>query len=416
MSSRSFLPLSASVVLCVLSAHAADWTEFRGPTGQGQVREGKLPLEWSPTRNVVWKQAIPGLGWSSPVVVAGRIYLTSAVAAAGKSEGPSLRVLCLEAKSGRIVWNVEVFAPGASAPRGHTKNSQASPTPIFADGKLYVHFGHMGSACLDTDGKVLWQQTDVKYNPVHGNGGSPVLVEDKLVFSCDGADKPFVIALDRNTGKVSWKTTRTVTAAKTFSFCTPLVIEVKGKKQIVLPGSNAVYAYDPADGKEIWRVRYKGYSVVPRPVFGHGLLFVCAGYDPPASLLAIRPDGNGDVTDSHVAWTTNKRVPLTPSPLLDGDELYTLSDDGYASCLDAKTGTVHWSERLNDRFSSSPILADGRIYCQSEKGQTFVLQAGKTFKLLGRNEMGERTLASFAVADGALFLRTEGNLYRIEER
>jgi outer membrane protein assembly factor BamB len=416
MTPRSFFPACATIVFCAGSAGAGDWTEFRGPTGQGVVSEGKLPLEWAPDRNIVWKQAIPGVGWSSPIIVSNRIYLTTAVQPAGKTGGYSLRTLCLDAKTGKEIWNVEVFAPGAGTPKGHNKNSQASPTPIFADGQVFVHFGHMGTACLDTDGKIVWKQTDVKYNPVHGNGGSPVLVDNKVVFSCDGGEKPFVVALDRATGKVAWKTDRTVKAVKTFSFSTPLVIEMKGKKQIVLPGSDEVCAYDPADGKEIWRVRYKGYSVVPRPVFGHGMVFVCAGYDPPSTLLAIRVDGTGDVTDTHVAWTMakNQSVSLTPSPLLDGDELYMVSDRGNVSCLDAKTGKLHWTKKLEGGFSSSPLLAAGRIYCQNEKGKTFVLKAGKTTEELGQSNMTEPTLASFAVADGALFLRTESNLYRIE--
>jgi outer membrane protein assembly factor BamB len=416
MTPRCFLLLSATILLCAGPSGAGDWPEFRGPTGQGTVRDATLPLEWGPDKNVVWKHAIPGLGWSSPVVVAGRVYLTTAVPAAGQGGGPSLRVLCLDARSGKENWNVEVLSPGPKAPRGHTKNSQASPTPIFADGKLYVHFGHMGTACLDADGKVLWRQTKVNYDPVHGNGGSPVLVDGTLVFSCDGADDPFVVGLDAANGKVRWKTARKCDAFKKFAFCTPLVIDVGNKRQVVLPGSHAVCAYDPADGTEIWRVRYEGYSNVPRPVFGHGLVFVCTGYDPPASLLAIRPDGKGDVTETHVAWKVKKAVPLTPSPLLDGDELYLISDDGTASCLDAKTGTVHWSRRLGGRYSASPVLAAGRLYCQSEDSKTVVLKASKTFEELGRSEIGERTLASYAVADGALFLRTETALYRIGEK
>jgi outer membrane protein assembly factor BamB len=413
---RSVLALSATILLPAASGRGDDWPQFRGPTGQGVARESKLPLEWGPQRNVVWKQAIPGLGWSSPVVVGRRIYLTTAVPGAGNGGGPSLRALCLDARTGKELWNVEVLAPGPGVPRGHVKNSQASPTPIFDDGRLYVHFGHMGSACLDADGKVLWTQTELKYNPVHGNGGSPVLVDGKLVFACDGGDQQFVVALDRGTGKVVWKSDRKCTAFKPFSFCTPLVITVAGKKQVVLPGAEAVRAYEPADGKEIWRVRYQGYSVVPRPVFGHGLVFVCTGYDPPASLLAIRADGHGDVTDTHVAWSVKKAVPLTPSPLLDGDELYTISDNGFATCRDAKTGKVHWSKRLDGQFSASPLLAGGRLYLQSEGGKTFVLKTGTTFKELGRSDLGERSLASCAVADGALFLRTEEALYRIEEK
>ncbi len=416
MTPRFTCLFSASVFLVVGAARAGDWTEFRGPTGQGIVRDGKVPLEWAPGRNVTWKQDVAGTAWSSPVVVAGRVYLTTAVPAAVKGAGNSLRTLCLDAKTGKEVWNIEIFTPAAS--HAHPKNSQASPTPIFADGRLYVHFGHMGTACLDADGKIVWKQNDVKYSPVHGNGGSPVLVGDSLIFSCDGGDKPFVIALDRNTGKVLWKTPRTVEAPKTFSFSTPLVIEVQGKKQVVLPGSNAVCAYDAVDGKEIWRVRYKGYSVIPRPVFGHGLVYLSSGFDSP-TLLAIRTDGSGDVTDTHIAWTVKKAAPLTPSPLLDGDELYTVADNGWATCFDAKTGKVHWSENLKDTFSSSPVLASGRIYCLSEKGKTYVLQAGKSFKELACNDLSERDVrffASLAVADGALFLRTETSLYRIEEK
>ena len=412
MTPRFLLLFTLPIVLFTAPVRAGDWTEFRGPTGQG-IADGKLPLEWSPTRNVVWKQAIPGAGWSSPVVVAGRVYLTTAVPQAG---GYSLRTLCLDAKSGQTLWNVEVVNQGATAPKIQSKNSHASPTPLFADGRIYVHFGHMGTACLNTDGKILWKQTDIKYSPVHGNGGSPALVDGKLIFSCDGGDKQFVVGLDSATGKVKWKTERAVEGGKRFAFSTPLVIEVKSKKQVVLPGANVVCAYDPADGREIWRVRYKGYSTIPRPVFGHGLVFICTGYDPPASLLAIRPDGSGDVTETHVAWTLKKSVPLTPSLLLDGDELYMVSDNGFASCVDAKTGTTHWSERLNDAFSASPVLAGGRIYLQSEKGKTYVVQAGKTYKELGRSDLGERTLASYAVAEGALFLRTETSLYRIEEK
>jgi len=162
-------------------------------------------------------------------------------------------------------------------------------------------------------------------------------------------------------------------------------------------------------------VSYTGYSVIPRPVFGHGLVYLSTGFDPPATLLAIRPDGTGDVTKTHVAWSVRKAAPLTPSPLLDGDELYTVSDNGFASCLDAKTGNVHWSERLGGQYSASPILANGRLYFQSEAGKTTVVKAGTKFEVLGQSDLGERTLASFAVADGALFLRTEKHLYRIEE-
>jgi outer membrane protein assembly factor BamB len=393
---------------------AENWPEFRGPTGQGHYPKA-LPTEWSTTKNVVWKQAIPGRGWSSPIVQDGCVYLTSAVAVAD-SKDQSLQALCLDAANGKILWQKEVFRQdGAKAPRIHKKNSHASPTPLTDGKRLFVHFGHQGTACLDLEGNVLWRNTELRYSPVHGNGGSPILVKDKLVFSCDGGDQQFVVALDKTNGKVAWKTDRKCEAFKKFSFSTPLVINVKGKEQIISPGSDAVVAYDPADGKEIWRAKYEGYSVIPRPVFGQGMVFFSSGYDSP-SLLAIKADGAGDVTGTHIAWTLSKGAPHTPSPLLVKDELYVVSDGGLASCLDARTGKAHWQKRIGGNFSASPLHADGRIYLQSEEGVTTVLKSGTTFEQIAQNKMEERTFASFAVADGAIYLRTETKLYRIQEK
>lgn len=412
---RFALALTTALVSCLASlTHADDWPEFRGPTGQGIVPTGTLPTTWIKDKNVAWTQQIPGKGWSSPVVAGGRVYLTTALSSENGDQ--SLRALCLDAAKGNILWQKEIFQQhNEQAPSIHSKNSHASPTPLVHDGKLFVHFGHQGTACLDRDGKILWRNTTNRYAPVHGNGGSPIVVDDLLVFSCDGGDKRFVVALNIVDGKTRWKTPRTVQVAKKFSFSTPLLIEVGGRKQIISPGSNAVCAYDPADGKEIWRVRYDGYSVVPRPVYGHGLLFLSSGYDRPI-LLAIRADGKGDVTDTHVVWKTNKAAPLSPSPLLVGDELYTVSDGGVASCLDARTGEVHWRERLGGNYSASPLFAGGKLYFQSEQGMGVVVQAGKEFKLVAKNSLDERSLASPAAADGALFIRTETRLYRIGPR
>jgi outer membrane protein assembly factor BamB len=399
--------------LCPATSSAADWPEFRGPTGQGLAQEGGLPIEWGPSKNVAWRKAIPGSGWSSPVVVAGKVYLTAAVPVPNR-EDLALSALCLDAKDGKILWNVEVFRQGADAPGIHDKNSHASPTPVVKGDRLFVHFGHMGTACLDLKGKVLWRNRDLEFVPVHGAGGSPIVVDDLLVFSGDGFRVRFVVALETATGKVRWQTERSGPApVKQFSFTTPLLINHQGRRQIISPGSDVVGAYDPSTGKELWRVRYRGYSVIPRPVYGHGLLFVCTGYESPR-LLAIRPDGKGDVTNTHVKWTTGRGVPHAPSPLLVGSELYMVSDRGVASCLDAKTGKVHWSQRLGTAFSASPLHAAGRIYFQAEDGKGVVLKAGTTFARLARNDLGERSLASYASADGALFIRTAGHLYRVQ--
>jgi outer membrane protein assembly factor BamB len=366
---------------------------------------------------VAWKQALPGLGWSSPIVHDGRIYVTTAVAVPnGAARDQSLQALCLDADSGKILWNTEVFLQDAkTSPPIQSKNSHASPTPLLVDQRLYVHFGHQGTACLDLQGKVIWRSREVRYAPVHGNGGTPILVDDKLIFSCDGSDKQIVVALDKATGKLVWQTDRRSQADKRFSFSTPLLITVNGRQQVISPASDVVGAYDPKTGEEIWRVRYDGYSVIPRPVYGHGLLFISTSYNSP-TLLAIRPDGKGDVTDTHIAWSTKKYAPHTPSLLLVGDELYFVSDNGFASCFDAKTGKVHWQERIGGNYSASPIHADGKTYFQSEQGVGTVVKASTQFEKLAANDMKERTLASYAAVDGALIIRTDKHLYRIQEK
>lgn len=388
--------------------NAADWPEFRGPTGQGISTARNLPKEWDATKHVAWKTKIAG-GWSSPILYRGKIYVTAGVP---KVDSLSLRVICLDAGTGRVLWDNEALT--ANSVQKHDKNSHASPTPIAEGNRLFVHFGQYGTAALDLDGNVVWRNHDFKYSPVHGNGSSPAVVGDKLIFGCDAASNPFIVALDKSTGALVWRKPRETQASRKFTFSTPLAINVNGQTQLISQASGAVIAYDPKDGREIWRVRYaQGYSVVPRPVFGHGLLFVATGFDR-ANLLAIRPDGSGDVTDSHVAWTISKSAPLTPSPLLIGDDLYFVSDGGVMSCADAKTGTIHWQERLGGDCSASPVFADGKIYITSEAGVTSVVKPGKTFEVLAKNDLKERSLASIAVDDGALFIRTAQNLFRIQ--
>ena len=411
----------AVFLLCSLAAAKGlgeDWTEFRGPTGQGHSAVTNLPAHWTTEDNVAWRHELPGKGWSSPVLLGKRLYLTTAVpSAGGDKSAQSLRAICLDAGSGAVVWNIEVFEqPGGAAMHG--KNSHASATPVTDGKRLFVHFGPHGTACLALkDGKVLWRNDELKYAPVHGNGGSPVLVGGLVVVNCDGGDQQFVAALDQNRGTIRWRTPRSTSPEKGFSFGTPLVIEVGGKKQIISAGSDAVMAYDPKTGREIWKVAYPGgYSVVPRPVFGGGLLYVCTGYNTPI-LLAIRPEGaKGDVTETHVAWRVTKAVPHNPSPLLVDDALYLISDKGVLTCLDSRTGQERWQQRLGGDFSASPVYADGKIFLQNETGEGIVLKAGPQYEELARNPLGEKSLASYAVGDGALFIRTERHLARLEQK
>ncbi|RCS53966.1 serine/threonine protein kinase [Bremerella cremea] len=414
------LTCSTEVAFGQSPAREGDWPEFRGPTGQGHADQAVLPTEWDSEKNITWRTEIPGVGWSSPVIVGGRVYLTTAVPLSDDAKpDQSLRALCLDVNSGEILWNVEVFPEnGQTAPRIHPKNSHASPTPIVEDDKVYVHFGHLGTACLNTsDGSQVWATQALPYKPTHGNGGSPVIVGDKLIFSIDGSDKQEVVALDKASGKIAWETERGIAdLSKRFSFCTPLVIEVDGQQQLISPGSGVVMALEPASGKEIWRVRYgKGYSVVPRPVYAHGLLYICTGYDR-ATMIAIRPNGQGDLTDTHVVFTVDKGVPYNPSLLAVDDAVYMISDNGVLSCLDGQMGELRWKERIGGNFSASPLYANGLVYLLDEKGLTTVFKSGEPFEEVAQNDLQERSLASFGITGNAILLRTEKALYRIESK
>ena len=339
--------LSLLVLVYPLQGRAEDWPQFRGSGGQGHSSEKGLPLVWSETKNIVWKVSVPGRGWSSPVLRGEQIWLTTSL-----DDGRSLRALCFHRDSGRLLHDVEVFAkehPGSI----HSKNSHASPTPLLEGGRVYVHFGAHGSACLSTDGTLLWKR-ELQYQHRHGPAGSPVLFKDLLIVSCDGTDVQYVIALDKRTGKTRWKQNRKGRMA----YSTPLVIRAQGVDRVVSTGGDRVVAYDPHTGQEIWWLQYDGYSNVPRPVFGLGLVFVCSGYNR-ASLYAIQLGGKGDVTQTHVAWRSQRGVSLNPSPLLVDKELYMVSDKGIATCLDARTGNTYWRQRLKGEFSASPVYADG---------------------------------------------------------
>lgn len=393
---------------------AADWNQFRGPEQNGHSK-ANLPVEWSPTKNVAWKVPVPGKGWSSPVVQNGLIYLTTAVP---RGDGPkadqSLRVLALDGTNGGTIWDREVrMQIGSKAPNIHSKNSHASPTAVIDGDTVYAHFGHMGTYALSAmDGSILWKNELLGYVPVHGNGGSPMLVEGRLIFSIDGTDRQEVVALNSKTGQIVWRTPRNAIPDKAFSFNTPLLIDAAGRKQLISVGSDVVMSINPADGSELWRVRFKGYSVVPRPVYAEGLLFVTTCYDK-STLIAIRPDGKGDVTTSHVAWKVEKNVPNNPGVVVVDGLLYMVSDTGIASCLDARTGSAIWSERVTDKYTSAILHAPGRVYLQSEDGTGTVLKTGRTFETIAINKLGERTLASYAVIGSDLLIRTDKHLYRI---
>jgi outer membrane protein assembly factor BamB len=395
-------------------ARAEDWPQFRGPTGQGIATATNLPVEWSEDKNITWKTPIPGRGWSSPVVLGNQIWMTTAT-----DDAHSLRAVCVDRGSGRVLHDVEVFHV-ESPVHVNAKNSHASPSPCIEPGRVYVNFGTMGTACLATDtAKILWTNDDLKLDHSQGPGSSPVLYRNTLICTCDGMDVQYIIALDKNTGQKVWKTDR---SGKPHSspdhrkaFATPLIVPIDGQEELISVAANQVLAYDPASGSELWKVRFDGFSNVARPVYGAGLLFISTGYEK-ASLWGIRPEGTGDISATNVAWKNTKDAPRDPSPVFTGGLLYIVSDAGVATCLDPASGKEIWRHRLGGGFSASPMVAQGRIYFFSETGDTMVVNAGQTYDELAVNHLDGCIMATPAFVDHAILLRTESSLYRIEKR
>lgn len=432
----------ASVVsLLGASSQAKDeWPQFRGPDGTGHSKATGVAKQWSEEKNVRWKAAIPGKGHSSPVISDNQIWVTTAVevpltaeAKAAKlakipnSKGLelagslSLRAVCLDRETGGIVQNVELLTVNEAQPI-HSLNSYASPTPVLESGKLYCHFGTYGTVAVDAaTGKILWKNEEHHIEHQNGPGASPVVAGDVLIINYDGTDKQYVAAIDKASGKTAWTTQRSGKLDERpdlkKAYCTSVVVEDPNTgMQVVSPGANWVYGYDPKTGKELWRASYGqlGFSTVPRPIVGHGMVFVATSFMK-SRLLAVKLGGQGDVTESHVAWKSDRQVPQKPSLLLVGDELYFVSDGGVATCLNAKTGDEHWSQRMPGSYSASPLFVDGRIHFFSQDGKTTVIAPGKEYKELAVNQLSGGFMASPAVAGKALFLRTETHLYRVEE-
>ncbi len=410
-------------------AGPADWPEFRGPLGNGMATQpGEaprgLPLQWSETENVKWKTAIHDKGWSTPVVLNGQIWMTTAT-----PEGNDFFAVCVDAETGKILCDQKLFHCDAPEPLGQDVNCYASPSPVIEPGRVWVHFGSYGTACLDTATfKVIWQRTDLPCRHYRGPGSSLYIWKDMLYLTMDGVDVEYVAALDKTTGKTVWKTDRTTawldlddTGQKKRqgdfrkAFTTPLVIEAAGKAQLISPGSYTAYSYDALTGRELWKAHHTAYSPAVRPVFGNGIVYLMTGRGD-AALWAVRPDGTGDVTDSSVVWKAEgKMVPNESSPLLVDGLFYMVSGDGLATCLDAATGEKAYSERIGGNYMASPVYADGRIYCCNNQGKTTVLKPGRTFEVLATSKLDNGFMASPAVTGKALILRTKTDLYRVEQ-
>ncbi len=407
------LTITALLTGTTLADGPVNWPQFRGPTGQGIAVGASLPVSWSERENVVWKTPLEGAGHSSPVIWGDQVWVTTA-----STDGKKLGAYGLNRETGQIVHRVIVFQP-RDVLEIHQDNTYASPTPAIEAGRLYVHYGRYGTACIDTStGEVVWRNVEHAIEHQGGPGSSPVLFEDQLIFNCDGADQQYVVALDTQSGEERWRTERSApfrdNPINKRAFASSLIVEYEGQPQLISPGADQVHAYDPRTGEELWHVTYVGFSTVPAPVAADGVAFVCTGFFD-TELLAIRLDGRGNVTDSHIAWTYDKATPQTPSPMVIDDRVFMVSDKGIATALDATTGERDWLKRLGGNYSASPITDGRHIYFCSESGQTKVVSLGEQPDLVVTNKLTSRIKASPAVSGNSLYIRTDQALYRIEE-
>jgi outer membrane protein assembly factor BamB len=405
--------LVAGAVAAAEESPREQWPEFRGPHGNGHSSATGLPTRWSETENVKWKSPVRGKAWSSPVVWDDQIWVATA-----PPDGKELFALAFDANTGEALHDIKVF--DIEKPQFVIeRNSYASCTPAIEAGRVYVHFGAHGTACLDTaTGKRLWSRQDLECDHHRGPASSPILWENLLILTFDGFDKQYLAALDKETGETVWRTDRKFNygtddgdAKKAYS--TPQVAVVDGEPQLISPSAGCTAAYDPRSGTELWRVKSGGMNASCRPVVVNNLA-ISGTADQGFNLFAVKLGGTGDVTGSHVEWKLSKGAPRYSSPIAVDDLLYMGSEQGVLTCVEAATAKPVWQERLGGLFMPSPLYADGKLYFFNEEGQTFVVEPGRKFKLLATSELPGGFMASPAVHGQGLILRTKDALYRIE--
>jgi outer membrane protein assembly factor BamB len=426
------LCLSLSLVVSALStaASAEIWPRFLGPNGNNISDAKGLPLEWKDRKglpsewggkkatNIQWKVALPGEGWSSPVVGSDLAYCTTAL-----DGGKSLHALCVSLADGKIVWDVEVFK-NEEVPPKHNRNSYASPTPLLEGDRLFVTFGTMGTACLSTkDGAKIWENRELKWDQQNGAGGSVAGYGDLLLIPCDGADVQFEAALSKKDGKVVWKSERSHKEALKQrpadmhkAYGTPVVAMVAGKPVSFTTTAQRLFALDPLTGKELWYINYApGFSNVPVPVSDGKNLYISTGFQKPEIWAIKLEPATGDATETHVLWKQKKGAPYESTPVVFGDRLYMVNSGGIASCLNTADGSIVWTQRIGPDFAATPLVADGKIYFCDTWNQSYVIEPGDTFKLLATNKLESGCMASPVPVGKALIIRTKTHLYRIEQ-
>jgi len=409
---RKIITLLCSAMLTIIAlsdtALAENWPGWRGPRGDGTSLEKNVPLRWSGTQNVVWKVSIPGKGHASPIVWGRHIFVVTAI-----KEKKQRILLCLDRKDGKILWQRVVLE--APLERINSLNSYASSTPATDGQRVYISFldrDKMFIAAYDFDGNSLWEVRPGVFASMHGYCSSPVLWKDKVIVNGDHDGPSYIVALSRATGQTIWKTPR---PNRTRSYCTPIIRQIDGRNQMVLSGTMCVASYDPDNGEQHWLIDGPTEQFVASIVYNGELLFMTCGF-PDRFVQAIRPDGRGNVTDTNVLWQKDRDCSYVPSPIAFGPYFLVVTDNGVATCFEAKTGKSCWRERLGPHYSASLVSANGLVYFLSDKGVMTVVKPGAELEIVARNELGQNTYASPAISDSQMFLRGIKNLYCISTK
>ena len=414
---KGFILLSITLALCLVIEANEQWSQFRGHYGNGIIKSTSAPINWSDDTNIDWKTPIHDRGWSSPVIWNDQIWMTTAT-----KEGNKMYAICVNKLSGKIEHDIHVF--DVKSPQAITnENTYASPTPVVEEGRVYVHFGTYGTACISTkDGQILWKRRDLNCDHEIGAGpaSSPFIYNNFLIFNVDGRDVQYVIALNKETGETAWKTNRSVDFSdvqvnQRKAYGTPFIIPRGNSNQMVSIGAKGVYSYDPENGKELWKAEHRGWSIAPRPVYGEGLVFTMIDRDRP-EMWAIKPNGSGDITETHIEWKETKRMPPRASPIIIKGLLFVVDRNGYISCIEAKTGKSIWQKRMKGRFSASPILANNLIYFFNEDTVCTIIKPTRELVIVAENKLSsDKLMATPAFDENSIYIRTENNLYRIKE-
>lgn len=419
---KLLLIICLDLVICG-SAFSQDknWTHFRGSNLNGISATSGIPLKWDDS-SVIWKTEIHGKGHSSPVVYDNQVWITT-----GTPDGKELYAVCTDIETGKIIHDIKLFT--AEKVEGkHSINTYASPTPCIEKDRVYVHFGSLGTACVKTtDGSVVWKRTDLKCKHVQGPGSSPIIYKNLLILHYEGTDVRFIVALDKTTGEQVWRTDRPEEPYEALpqigrkAYVTPLIMKVRGKDLMISVGSAACFAYEPATGKEVWRVVRGAESTVPMPVTEKGIIYYYTGYmvDDEApnftEFLAVNPDGKGDITATNIIWRKrdNQNTNQMLTPVIKDGLIYTMNTKNMLMCIDAKTGKELWSERQKANFNASPVYVDGNVWFFSVKGDVICIKAGRKYEVLAQNVMDSGIWATPAFVRNSAIVRTEKYLYRI---